>query len=339
MGATLERVCVVGSGSWGTAAAGLVAPRVKQVGLWARRGEVAKAINSEHRNPAHLVDYQIPGNVFSSSELGEVARGAEAIVLAVPSDFLRTTCRQLAPIVEPDVPLLVLTKGIERGTCMLLADVVGEELGARGRVAVLSGPNHAEEICQGKLSAAVIASEDASVAELFRTVFVSPSFRAYASEDLVGVEVCGAIKNVIAIACGIAAGLEAGDNTLAVLMTRGIAEIGRFVSALGGDPLTCMGLAGMGDLVVTCTSRHSRNRSFGYAFASGESLADYEGRTHMVVEGARAALSAHELAERTHIEAPLCSAVHDLLYGGVSLEGAVSTLIERVPRQEFYGFA
>ena len=333
-----RRVAVIGTGTWGTAAAGLLAPRTKRLTLWARRQEVAEAINARHRNPVHLPDYQLPQAIVATSSLTEAVCDAEAVVLAVPSSFLRHTCSQMADDLPIDTPILILTKGIEEDSGKLMADVVADEVGGRQRLAVLSGPNHAEEISAGKVSAAVIASESATVTELFRNLFVSPAFRAYASTDLTGVEICGAIKNVAAIACGMAAGLDAGDNTIAVLMTRALAEIGRFVSVLGGDPMTCMGLAGMGDLVVTCTSQHSRNRSFGLSFAKGESLASYEERTHMVVEGARAVVSAHQLAERHAIEAPICQAVYQLLYEDASLAEAIGGLLDREPHQEFYGF-
>ena len=333
------RVAVIGTGTWGTAAAGLLAPHVDKLALWARRREVAEAINSQHRNPVHLPDYQLPQNVIATSSLAEAVGDAEAIVLAVPSSFLRHTCSLMADDLAPHTPVLILTKGIEEGPGKLMADIVADEVGGRQRLAVLSGPNHAEEISAGKVSAAVIASESDAVTEFFRDLFVSPAFRAYASTDLTGVEICGAIKNVAAIACGMAAGLDAGDNTIAVLMTRALAEIGRFVSVLGGEPLTCMGLAGMGDLVVTCTSQHSRNRSFGLAFAKGESLALYEDRTHMVVEGARAVVSAHQLAERHGIEAPICHAVYQLLYEDALLADAIGSLLDREPHQEFYGYA
>lgn len=335
----MRRVAVIGSGTWGTTAAGLIAPQADGVVIWARRAEVAEGIRARHANPAHLSDYLLPARVTATSSLAEAVRAAEAVVLAVPSSFLRGICKDLAPDIGADTPLLVLTKGIEAETGLLMADVIASELGGRERVAVLSGPNHAEEIAVGKLSAAVIASESGEVASLFQRLFASPSFRAYASTDLTGVELCGAIKNVVAIACGIASGLEAGDNTLAVLMTRGLAEIGRFVAALGGEPLTCMGLAGMGDLVATCTSPHSRNRSFGQLFARGVSLGEYESQTHMVVEGARAALSAHQLATDHGIEAPICHAVHDLLYRDLPLSDAIGSLIDRIPHTEFYGFA
>ena len=332
-----RKIAVIGSGTWGTAACGLLAPHVDEVMLYARRESVAQGICETHRNPQHLPSLQLPHNVRATSSLEEAFAGATEAVWAVPSAFLRSTCVQARPYVDPNLPMLVLTKGIEPGTGLLMVDLVGEVLGNTARIAALSGPNHAEEIAEGKVSAAVIAASDEAIAERFQRLFVSTAFRAYATSDLVGVEVCGAAKNVIAIAAGMTMGLDAGDNTLAVLMTRGLAEIGRIAAACGGDPLTCMGLAGMGDLVVTCTSRHSRNRAFGIAFASGESLASYEQRTGMVVEGAQAALSVWELAHKVGVEAPITEAVHAVLYESQGLEEAIDGLLGRRPHEEFYG--
>ena len=332
-----RKIAVIGSGTWGTAACGLLAPHVDEVMLYARRESVAQGICETHRNPQHLPNLQLPHNVRATSSLEEAFAGATEAVWAVPSAFLRSTCVQARPYVDPNLPMLVLTKGIEPGTGLLMVDLVGEVLGNTARIAALSGPNHAEEIAEGKVSAAVIAASDEAIAERFQRLFVSTAFRAYATSDLVGVEVCGAAKNVIAIAAGMTMGLDAGDNTLAVLMTRGLAEIGRIAAACGGDPLTCMGLAGMGDLVVTCTSRHSRNRAFGIAFASGESLASYEQRTGMVVEGAQAALSVWELAHKVGVEAPITEAVHAVLYESQGLEEAIDGLLGRRPHEEFYG--
>ena len=332
-----HKIAVIGSGTWGTAACGLLAPHVDEVMLYARRESVAQGICETHRNPQHLPNLQLPHNVRATSSLEEAFAGATEAVWAVPSAFLRSTCVQARPYVDPNLPMLVLTKGIEPGTGLLMVDLVGEVLGNTARIAALSGPNHAEEIAEGKVSAAVIAASDEAIAERFQRLFVSTAFRAYATSDLVGVEVCGAAKNVIAIAAGMTMGLDAGDNTLAVLMTRGLAEIGRIAAACGGDPLTCMGLAGMGDLVVTCTSRHSRNRAFGIAFASGASLASYERRTGMVVEGAQAALSVWELAHKLGVEAPITEAVHAVLYESQGLEEAIDGLLGRRPHEEFYG--
>ncbi len=334
-----SRVAVIGSGSWGTALSGLVAQQVADVRLWCRSEQVAETIRSTRRNPRHLTNYELPSAVHATSDAAEALEGAEAVILALPSSYLRDVCRMIAPLVGAKTPVLVLTKGVEHGTNELMADVAASELGGARRVAVLSGPNHAEEVCLGKLAAAVLAARDADVAELLRALLVSPSFRVYLSEDVVGVEVCGAVKNVIAIACGVAAGLGAGDNTLAVLMTRGLAEIGRVAAALGADPLTPMGLAGMGDLVTTCTSKHSRNRAFGEALVAGETLTAYEERTGMVVEGARAAQSVLALARALHVAAPITEAVNAVLHEGLPVADAIDGLLDRRPGEEFYGIA
>ena len=334
-----NRIAVIGSGSWGTAMAGMLADRAGEVTLWCRDALLAERVNETHRNPRHLTDYELPENVRATADEACALAGAEVVVLAVPSAFLRATCARVASLVGAAVPVLVLTKGVELESHELMHEVVADELGHRERVAVLSGPNHAEEVCLGKLSAAVLASESPEVARRLQELVVSPNFRVYVSADVVGVEICGAVKNVVAIACGAAAGFGAGDNTLAVIMTRGLAEIGRVAAALGADPLTPMGLAGMGDLVATCTSRHSRNRSFGEALARGESLEAYEARTRMVVEGARAAESVLALAKAHGVEVPITSAVHAVLHEGVNVLDATDALLDRRPREEFYGIA
>ncbi len=334
-----RKAAVIGSGSWGTAFTGLVARHADEVLLWCRSVEVALGVNETGRNPRHLTDYEVAPNVRATSDAARALEGAELVVLALPSAHLRSTCAAISAYVPAEAAVLVLTKGIEPGTHKLMLDVAADELGHPARMAALSGPNHAEEICRDQVSAAVIAASDPQVAARVQQLVVSPSFRAYVSGDVSGVEVCGAVKNIVAIACGVAAGAGAGDNTLAVLMTRGIAEIGRISSALGGDPLTPMGLAGMGDLVATCTSVHSRNRTFGEALVAGESLAAYEARTHMVVEGARAAVSVHELALELGIEAPITSAVHGVLVDGLDTEAAEAALLGRLPREEFYGLS
>ena len=331
------RISVIGAGSWGTAIAGVAAVKADSVVLWSYDQESTEGINERHINPLYLSDYELPHNVSATCSYEEALTDADGVIVVVPSPFIRATIHAAAPFIAPDLPILCLTKGIEEHSGKLMSDVVAEEVGHPSRVAALSGPNHAEEICRGSLSAAVIAAEDQSVAEFFRELLISPNFRLYATNDLIGIETCAAVKNVIAIVCGIAAGAGYGDNTLALIMTRGLAEISRIVSARGGDPLTCMGLAGMGDLVATCTSPHSRNRSFGVAFAHGESLEDYQRRTHMVVEGAQAARSTAQLARSLGVDAPITFALEATLYHDMTLEEALSALIERIPTEEFYG--
>lgn len=330
-------VALIGSGSWGTAVAGLAAARAERVIMWAHSEQTADGINGDHRNPRYLVDYVLPENVVATTDLAQALNGAEAIIFAVPSTHLRDVCHQAAPFIADETPVLCLTKGIEPESGLLMSEVIASEIGSEARVAALSGPNHAEEICRGGLSAAVIASKDQQVGETFKELLLSTAFRIYLSQDMTGVEVCGAMKNVIAIVCGISAGSGAGDNTLALIMTRGLAEISRLVHARSGLAMTCMGLAGMGDLIATCTSEHSRNRTFGYEFAHGVSLDEYQARTHMVVEGAVAARSVSELARSLGVDIPLTFAVEQTLYNGVTLDRALEILTDRVPSQEFYG--
>ena len=311
-------VALIGSGSWGTAVAGLAAARAVRVTMWAHSEQTAAGINGEHRNPRYLVGYELPDNVVATTELAQALDGADAIIFAVPSTHLRDVCHRAAPFIAADTPVLCLTKGIEPESGLLMSEVIASEIGNEARVAALSGPNHAEEICRGGLSAAVIASKDPQIGETFKDLLLSTAFRIYLSQDMTGVEVCGAMKNVIAIVCGISAGTGAGDNTLALIMTRGLAEISRLVHARGGQAMTCMGLAGMGDLIATCTSEHSRNRTFGYEFAHGVSLDEYQTRTHMVVEGAVAARSVSELARSLGVDIPLTFAVEQTLYNGVT---------------------
>lgn len=331
------KVAVIGSGSWGTAVTELLSDKATSIVIWTFEPEVAVGINETHHNPRQLTSYELHRSVWATTSFEEAVEGAEAVLLVVPSAFLRNVSSQLAEHLGSEVPVLVLTKGVERNTGMLMADVAAQTLGNPERIAVLSGPNHAEEVCQRKIAGAVVASRSEEVARLFQRLLVCPAFRVYVSDDVQGVEVCAAQKNVIAIACGVAAELGAGDNTLAALMTRGLAEMSRVSVALGGDPITCMGLAGMGDLVATCTSPHSRNRTFGEAFARGESLDDYQRRTGMVVEGAEAAASIRELAASRGIQAPITEAVYAILYGGESLTGAIEMLLGRQPNEEFYG--
>ena len=332
-------IALVGAGSWGTAVAGLAASRADRVRMWAHGAETANGINRDHRNPRYLVDYELPRNIVATCELGRALDGADAVIFAVPSTHLRLLAHEAAPFIGSDTPVLCLTKGIEPGSGLLMSEVIASELGNERRVAALSGPNHAEEICRGGLSAAVIAAQDERVGQTFKDLLISKEFRIYLSSDMVGVETCGAMKNVIAIVCGISAGSGAGDNTLALIMTRGLAEISRVVHARGGEAITCMGLAGMGDLVATCTSEHSRNRTFGEAFAHGETLEQYQRRTHMVVEGAVAAKSVSELARSLGVDVPLTFALEQTLYNGVTLEEALGTLTGRTPSEEFYGLS
>lgn len=331
------RVAVIGAGSWGTANALHLARLGHEVLLWAYERSAADFINAEHRNPSYLIDCEFPDSIRATSDYAEAIVGSDAVVFVVPSFALRTTARNATPYIGPSTPVIVLTKGIEENTSCLMTEVVAQEIGNPGRIAALSGPNHAEEVSHDVASATVIAAQDADIAAFFQGLFHSDTFRTYVSDDVVGVEVCSAAKNVVAIACGIVKGYGGGDNTVAMIMTRGLAEISRLVVARGGNALTCMGLAGMGDLIATCTSQHSRNATFGKAFAGGESLESYQARTHMVVEGALACKSVRTMAQKLGVEAPLTEAVCNLLYEGMSYDEVMQTLFARNPNIEFYG--
>lgn len=331
------KIAVIGAGSWGTAVAGLLGAKGYAVHMWARRAEVAQCITENHKNPDYLKEYVLPKTVDATTNMSECVAGVDAVVVVAPSQGIRAVCEQMAPYLSQTVPVAVLTKGIERETGNLMTDIAAEVLGHPERIAGMSGPNHAEEVSKGLPAAAVVACYNQKIAEFFQAVFSRSQFRVYTSNDVVGVEVCAAAKNIVAIAVGLAAGKNYGDNTAAVLMTRGLAEMSRLVHALGGEAKTCMGLAGMGDLVATCTSENSRNRMFGVSFAHGETLEEYKARTHMVVEGALACISIREVAKEVGVEMPLADAVYDLLYEGQSMDKIVERLFSRMPTEEFYG--
>ena len=331
-------VALIGSGSWGTAVAGLAAARAERVTMWAHSEQTAAALTVSIATPA-IWWTTCCRKRCRHDGLGPGARRRRGHHLCRAFDAPAKCLPPGGAIHRGRDAGSVPHQGIEPESGLLMSEVIASEIGNETRVAALSGPNHAEEICRGGLSAAVIASEDQQIGETFKDLLLSTAFRIYLSQDMTGVEVCGAMKNVIAIVCGISAGSGAGDNTLALIMTRGLAEISRLVHARGGQAMTCMGLAGMGDLIATCTSEHSRNRTFGYEFAHGVSLDEYQARTHMVVEGAVAARSVSELARSLGVDIPLTFAVEQTLYNGVTLDRALEILTDRVPSQEFYGLA
>ena len=331
------RVAVIGAGSWGTALAWVLAGNGHSVALWAHSQATAEAINATHRNPRYLSAVELPDAIPATHSYAQALEGAEAVVIVTPSSVLREVLRAASAHVGATTPVVLCSKGVEEGSGLLPAEIATEELGALERLAVLSGPNHAEEVIKGTPSATVIASAEKPTALLFRDLFATRSFRTYTSTDMTGVELCAAFKNVIAIAVGMAYGVGFGDNTAAVLITRGLAEMGRLVVACGGDTLTCMGLAGAGDMVVTCMSEHSRNRRFGEQYvARGLTLDDFHEREHMVVEGAVVCKNLLTLAERYGIELPIASVVREVLWNGLSLQEAAQLLEGRPLTTEFH---
>lgn len=330
-------VAVIGAGSWGTALALVLAEAGHDVMLWARTAEVADAINADHRNPRYLSDYRLPSAIRATSSYAEALAEAEAVVIVTPSAALRSVAADLRALIASETPIVICSKGVEEATGLLPIDTFAAELGGPERLAVLSGPTHAEEVICRKPSAAVVASASEATALFFRDLFATRAFRTYTSDDPVGVELCAAFKNVIAIAVGISYGMGFGDNTAALLITRGLAEMSRMVVACGGQALTCMGLGGAGDMVVTCMSQHSRNRRFGEQYvARGLTLDDFTAQTHMVVEGAIACKTLKTLEERYGVELPLTDTVRSVVWEGVAPREAAATLIDRPLKSEFY---
>jgi len=331
------RISVIGAGSWGTAVCWLLGGKGHEVSLWARETEIADGVNANHRNPLYLPDVELPYSVCASDDIGTALQGAEAVVMVTPSMGVRSTAVAMKPFMGTDTPVCILSKGVEQDTLMLMTEVLDDVFGNRDRIAGLSGPNHAEEVSKGVPSATVVASYSEDVRRLFQDAFMTSFFRVYTNSDVVGVELCGASKNIVAIAAGMCDGLGYGDNTKATLMTRGLAEMSRLGAALGANPLTYMGLAGMGDLIVTCTSRHSRNRGLGQLIAEGGTMQDFYDKTHMVAEGAVACISVDELGKREGVEMPMTELVRAVLYDGLDPREAGELLMGREARDELHG--
>ncbi|GAA4476018.1 NAD(P)H-dependent glycerol-3-phosphate dehydrogenase [Rhodococcus olei] len=327
----MVRAAVLGAGSWGTAFAKVLADAGTEVTMWARRPEVAAAISGEHANPFYLDGIELPATLTATSDPVEALAGAGLVVLAVPSQSLRANLVGWAESIEPDATLLSLAKGIESGTLMRMSEVVREVAGvSEDRVAVLSGPNLAREIAIGQPSATVIACADHERAVEVQKSCATGYFRPYTNVDVIGCEIGGACKNVIALACGMASGLGFGENTNASIITRGLAEMIRLGVALGANPATLAGLAGVGDLVATCSSPLSRNRTFGARLGQGGTLASAQAATNgQVAEGVKSCTSVRALAQRHGVEMPLTDAVHRVCHEGLSVPEAVGLLLGR----------
>jgi glycerol-3-phosphate dehydrogenase (NAD(P)+) len=327
------KVAVLGAGSWGTALAIELARSGHEVLLWGRDPEVAARIAADGRHPRRLQGYAIPPSVRSSADLGEAFAFAETLLVAVPCASLRPLLA-LSPRSEGRGMQLVSTcKGIEPETLKRMTEILAETYPAAS-VAALSGPTFAEGVARGDPTAAVVASRDSEFAKQIQSALSSPVFRLYSSEDVVGVELAGALKNVVAIAAGIVSGLGFGPNTLAALVTRGLAEIARIVRARGGQDRTVHGLAGIGDLMLTCTGQQSRNRFVGEQIGRGRRLADVLVEMPEVAEGARTCLAVPRMAAEAGVEAPIADAVVQVLYENVPARDAVESLMTRALRPE-----
>lgn len=330
------KVSVIGAGSWGTALAHLLGTAGNDVMLWARKPEVCDGINNQHRNPRYLVDSLVNERVHASNDYEAVLCGSEAVVIVTPSSIMRDVACDIRPFVTFETPIIICSKGVEAETGLLPVEVFGQELGNESRLAALTGPNHAEEVIKGIASGTVVASSNRDTALFFQELFATDTFRTYVSDDVLGAEICAAFKNVIAIAVGASYGIGLGDNTAALIMTRGLAEMSRLVEACGGTAMTCLGLAGVGDLIATCTSEHSRNRTFGYRLATGTTLEQYREETHMVVEGALACKTIDALAKAHQVELPITEMVRSVLWEQADFHEAANALFERSLKPEFY---
>ena len=328
----MNKIGIVGAGAWGTGLAIALTRAGRRPILWAHEAETVDSINRQHRNPIFLAGIELPVSITATRELAAVA-DAELILLAVPAQHLRAICRRLKPHWPAGVAAVICAKGIETESGALMTEIVADEL-PKIPAAILSGPTFAIEVARGQPTAIALASIDIELARRIVAAIGSSRFRPYASDDPVGVTIGGAVKNVLAIGCGVVEGRRLGDNARAALITRGLAEISRLVVAKGGRAETCMGLSGLGDLVLTASSTQSRNYTLGFGLGEGKRLADLLGARHDVTEGVSTAPAVLGLAHRVGVELPVCAAVAGLLRGDVTVEETVEALLARPFKSE-----
>lgn len=328
------QVAVIGGGSWGTTVAHLCAHNAPTI-LWARRPEVAEEVATKHTNQSYLPGYELHPELRATSSLEEAVCSADVLVMGVPSHGMRGTARELAGCLRPWVPVVSLSKGLEQGTRLRMTQVLEEELPGHP-CGVMTGPNLAKEILAGDAAATVVAMGDETISGALQGIFATDRFRVYTNPDVVGCEVAGSLKNVMAIASGMADGLGTGDNTRAAVITRGLAELTRLGCAMGGRQTTFAGLAGMGDLIATCISPQSRNRYVGEQLGKGRTIEDIIDEMHMVAEGVKTSAVVVELGERYGVEMPIAQAVHACIHEGASAKDAYRGLLSRRSRPEMH---
>ncbi|MBR1497652.1 MAG: NAD(P)-dependent glycerol-3-phosphate dehydrogenase [Oscillospiraceae bacterium] len=329
----MSKIAVLGAGTWGTALAGLLSDNGHRVYVWSALAEEVEALSAQRRHPK-LPGFVIPEQVAFTGEIGEACRGAEMAVFVVPSIYIRDTARAAAPYLSEGQVAVSASKGIEAESLMFLTQVIEDEAGKALRVAALSGPTHAEEVSLKLPTTVVSASADPGAAGAVQDAFMNPVFRVYTNGDIYGVQLCGAVKNIIALASGIAHGLGYGDNTCAALITRGMAEISRLGIAMGFRERTFYGLAGIGDLIVTATSRHSRNYQCGYLLGGGAGIQEAQKRVGMVVEGIHALPATMRLSAKYGVEMPVAAAVDDIVSRGAAPREVVNSLMMRAKKAE-----
>lgn len=329
-------VAIIGAGSWGTALAIVLAPRFERIRLWGREADLVERMFASRVNDVFLPGFALPLNVEPTADLGYALDGAQTVIGVMPSRFARALYREMLPHVRAEMRFVSATKGLEQGTLLRMSEVARAVIGEKvePRVAALSGPTFAREVASGEPTAVVIASEDRELAAAIQREFSGPTFRLYVNDDPVGVEFGAALKNIIAIGAGICHGLGLGNNTLAALITRGLAEITRLATALGGQPKTLAGLAGLGDLVLTCNGELSRNRTVGIELAKGRSLAEIVASMTMIAEGVETTAAACDLAARCGISMPITEEMDAILRGRTSAREAIRELMERELKAE-----
>jgi len=328
----MQSVGIIGGGAWGTAL-GVVARRAgRNVTLWALEPDVVSAINGQHRNPVYLPDVALDPGLVATGDMTQPAR-ADILLLVAPAQHLRGLCATLSPHIKSNTPVVICAKGIERGTSALMTDVVAEAL-PQAALMVLSGPTFAREVALGLPTAITLGAKDHALGRKVAEAISSPTFRPYLSDDVVGAEVGGAVKNVLAIGCGMAEGKGLGANARAALLTRGLTEIVRLAVARGGRPETLMGLSGLGDLVLTATSVQSRNYSLGVALGKGQSLDQVLGARRSVTEGVTTAEAVVTLAAKLKVDMPICAAINQVLNRGAAIDDMLKGLLDRPLRDE-----
>lgn len=332
----MSDVTVVGSGSWGTALSMVLADNGHQVSLWSRSIEQVEAINQDRRNPKYVPDILLPEGIKATTDMSEALKDTKIVIVVVPTKAMRYVLPEIRKHLNEAVLFVHASKGIEPETNMRISEIIEEEIPEKLRrgVVVLSGPSHAEEVCEKQPTTVTSACEDNVLAKEIQDLFMNNDFRVYTNPDVIGVEMGGALKNIIAIGAGMTAGLGFGDNAKAALMTRGLAEIARLGLKLGANPMTFAGLGGLGDLIVTCTSVHSRNWRAGYALGVGKSVEEVEKDMGMVVEGIRTTKAAYQLATKLNVEMPITEELYQVLFHDKPVNEAVSELMGRVKKQE-----
>ncbi len=331
-----EKVTVIGAGSWGTALAMVLAANGHEVRIWGHKPEQIEEINTKHTNKKYLPDINLPESIVGYASMEEALTGIEIVVLAVPTKAIREVLRKMIAVHNEPVMVVHVSKGIEPDTLMRISEMIEEELPEEllTDLVVLSGPSHAEEVSLNHPTTVTVSSKNMKAAERVQDLFMNSYFRVYTNPDVIGVEIGGALKNIIALAAGISDGLGYGDNAKAALITRGLAEIARLGTKMGASPLTFSGLAGIGDLIVTCTSVHSRNWRAGNLIGKGHPLDEVLENMGMVVEGVRTTKAAYQLAKKYDVSMPITEALYRVLFDNVDPKGAVDALMSRMKTRE-----